>query len=71
MKKPQTNKRWRRSLRTMPAEGVFDVLVLVRGVFKHMPNHPRDPWVIRADTGRMYVPIAWRPAARKRKAAKK
>ena len=52
-------KQWNYDLSKMPTEGQFEVM-RIRKVFRHLPTS-QD--VIEPSTGRMYVPLAWRPTA--------
>lgn len=58
---------WRRNLTTMPKNGHFEVM-RVREVFRHVPE---KLFVIEPDTGRMYVPTAWRPIAKTKRKPKR
>ena len=50
---------WNANIEAMPDEGHFEVLRVYPEVFRHMKN---ERYVIEPMSGRMFVPMAWRPA---------
>lgn len=52
---------WNRDIKTMPTKGRFEVLRVYPDVFLHLPG---ESYVIEPQSGRMFVPAAWRPARR-------